>query len=735
MTAPQPFPGVRKKRKERYRLLKLVGQGGSGAVYKAEDLELDRIIAVKLLHPTLAGDERFVDLLKREVVVASQITHPNVVRVFDVSHLRNSPIITMAFIQGESLASVLHRDGALSTPRIIHFGRQICSALEAAHRQGVVHRDLKPQNLLVDHQSDIYISDFGLSHASSAGNHEAIQSSSRPGSLRYMSPEQFHALPCDQRSDIFSFGLVLHEMLTGTALDVDHDTSDKIAIDRKTGLPVTFPEGVSVPLVAIALRCLAQNPAERYQSASEILAGFPRDLFAADLGAADNAAIKIFPRAPGSRWTSVREHFPARLGAIIALIVLAGAGTWGVWYSGGFSPAVSFDELYRDASLNLQNAEDARALQKAATLFRSAAILKPTEAVFEGIAKAELRLYQLEADRRSLSDARSAVKRMEQLNGKSRAAALLHAEIEIADGEPGSAVSRLNHIVESEGASDEVLRSLAKAQFLTGHSAEALHTWELAIKLNPNYWPNHNGYGAVLMKLGRPEDAQAEFRKVIQLNPDSHLGYSNLGAAYIAAGDFAKAIAVTNKSLTIRATAQQYNNLGTALYYTGSLHAAIEVFLKAVELNPHSELYETNLGGAYGSAAQTDKANEAYAKAVLLGQDALRGSPGNAKLMARLALSLAKTGHMDEARHRLRLAVAAAPGNPEILYSKAQYAVIQHQYAEGAAAVKEALDKGYSIKLAARDPEIKPLWTDADLAKRFQAELKRGLGALQTTSW
>ena len=724
-TVPQLLTRPLRKRKERYRLLKLIGQGGTGAVYKAEDLELDRIIAVKLLHPMLAGNERYVNLLKREVVVASQITHPNIVRVFDVSNLRNSPIITMAFIQGENLASILHRDGALSTPRIVHFGRQICSALEEAHRRGVVHRDLKPQNLLVDHQSQIYISDFGLAHVSSLANHEAIESSSRPGTLRYMSPEQFHALPCDPRSDIFSFGLILFEMLTGSALEIDHNSTGPIAIDRKTGRAVAFADEVSATLAAIALRCMAQNPGDRYQSASEILASFPRECF----------AVEGIPKCPAYGWNRLRNHPHAALAGATSLALLVAMCFWWSWHSHKFFASASFDQLYRDASSELQKEEDVRSLERAAALFQSAAALNPVEIAFEGIAKAELHLYQLEADRQRLTPARAAVQQMEKLNGKSRSAALLHAEIEMAEGAPAAAAARLQRLLASERPSDEVLRLLAKAQLVAGQSSEAVASWNGAVGLNPNYWPNHNGFGAALIKLGRPEEAQAEFRKVIQLAPESYVGYTNLGAAYVALGEFRKAIAVTDKSLTLRATAKQYNNLGSALYYTGSPHSSIQLFLKAVELNPRSELYQSNLGEAYRCVGQTAQAEAAYVKAVQLAQEGLRESPGNARLIARLAVSLAKTGRTNEAKAQLSLALAGSPGNPEILYSKAQLALVQHQYAEGAAAVREALDQGYPIKVAARDPEIMPLWADPELKKRFKSELSRGSAANEANTW
>lgn len=692
-------------------------------MYKAEDLELDRIIAVKILHPMLASDEHYVNLLKREVVVASQITHPNIVRVFDVASLHNSPVITMAFIQGENLASVLRRDGALSTPRVVHFGLQICSGLEEAHRCGVVHRDLKPQNLLIDHQSQIFISDFGLAQAASAGNHEAIETSNRPGTLRYMSPEQFHGLPCDPRSDLFSFGLVLYEMLTGTALEVDHDATGQIAIDRKTGLPARLPETVPGPLAKIALRCLSQRRVDRYQSASEIFESFPRDLFTGNYETVVQSDVGQPSTGAAIAWDGLRTR--PRIEAVAGLALIAGVGILTLWNSHVKASSPSFDQLFREASSELLNNDDAHSLERAATLFQSAARLKGTEPVYEGLAKAEFRLYELEANRQQLNEAESAIQMAEKLNVTSRAAALLHAQIDIANQAPASAVTRLNRVLASGRPSDEILRPLAEAQFLSGRSSEALDTWQRAVDLNPNYWRNHNGFGAMLMQVGQPGKAEAAFRKVIQLNPDSYVGYSNLGAAYISSGEFQKAIAVTNKSLAIHATAKQYNNLGTALYYTGSCHAAIQLFLKAVELSPHSEIFAGNLGEAYRCTGDSVKAKAAYGNALQLAQDALRETPNDARLLSRLSLFLAKAGHIDAGMRILSSALAGSPGNPEVLYSQALMCVVKSQYSEGASAVRAALDHGYSLRVAASDPELRPLWTDADLKNRFEAELSR----------
>lgn len=732
--APKLFPRGRRKPKDRYRLLKLLGQGSWGAVYKAEDLELDRIIAIKLLHAWLFNDERYLDALKREVVIASGITHPNVVRVFDLSKIGNAPALTMEYIQGETLASALKRNSSLSIPRVWHYLRQICSGLEEAHRCGVVHRDLKPQNILVSYEGKLFISDFGLAHASREVKYR-FESNDGVGTLRYMSPEQFHALPVDTRSDIFSLGLILYEMLSGVALEVDHNAAGEQTIDSKTGLVVLLPDTVPAALRVIALCCLARNPAERYQNVSEILALMPHEIPADDciepIVSSNRASGTTPDRADddGSIKVARGRKRGWMLGVVMGfLVLLIGTGIWSHWRFQNGSGSSSFEQLYRAATSELAQ-NNPVSLQKAATLFQSAASLRPSDKAFEGLAKANLRTYQLGADRHWLTQARTAIEKAEQLNQRSRSANLLHAEIDLADGQPGAAMLRLNRMLSAQSPSDEVLRLVAKSQLLAGHVSESLETWQKVLTLNPNYWVNHNGFGSALMALGHPNQAKAEFRKVIQLNPSSYVGYANLGAAYVSSGEFEKAIPVTEKSLSIQPAAPQYNNLGTALYYTGSCHAALQLFRRAVELNPHSELYFGNLGEAYRCTGDKESAKAAYVNALELAQEAQRQQPSSPRATARLAILLAKMDHFEEAQHMLASALAREPENPEVLYSKAVMCVIQNEYSEAALAAKAALSHGYSIAVAARDPELKALWADPDLMRRFQAELSRGSGS------
>jgi serine/threonine protein kinase len=186
--APQVIRRQRPKAKDRYIIEHLIGQGGMGAVYKARDVELERTVALKLLHPGLRnGDSE--QRLKRELVLASRVSHRHVVRVYDFGEIRGTKFISMAFIDGENLESLLAREGRLAVVRAIHIAEELCEALRAAHTVGVVHRDLKPQNILLDTNGSAYISDFGLARSSTEPNGDITKAGEYPGSPAYMSPE------------------------------------------------------------------------------------------------------------------------------------------------------------------------------------------------------------------------------------------------------------------------------------------------------------------------------------------------------------------------------------------------------------------------------------------------------------------------------------------------------------------------------------------------------------------
>jgi serine/threonine protein kinase/lipopolysaccharide biosynthesis regulator YciM len=255
----------------RYEIIQILGQGGMGAVYKAKDLELDRVVAVKVIRPDLASHPDILQRFKQELILARQITHRNVIRIFDLSEAGGIKFITMEFIEGQDLKSLVTEKGRVSFDEAAKFLEQVCLALEAAHGEGVVHRDLKPQNIMVDRQGRASVMDFGIARSVEAGG--MTMTGMVVGTPEYMSPEQVMGERVDVRSDLFTLGVIFYELLTG-AMPYQSDSLQGAMFKRTREIPKPPKEvDPTVPQILsdITAKCLQISPATRYQSAREIL--------------------------------------------------------------------------------------------------------------------------------------------------------------------------------------------------------------------------------------------------------------------------------------------------------------------------------------------------------------------------------------------------------------------------------------------------------------------------------
>ncbi|MGH9726254.1 MAG: serine/threonine-protein kinase, partial [Candidatus Acidiferrales bacterium] len=199
----------------RYRIESLLGQGGMGRVYKAYDKDLDRTVAIKVVRQGMMGDVDALKRFKQELLLASKISHKNILRIHDMGEVGEIKFITMAYVEGQDLQRIILDNPKMPIERMLSFAQQLAEALAAAHSEGVVHRDLKPQNILVAKNDQIYVSDFGLAKSFEEGAVGMTKTGAFLGTPRYMSPEQVEGKPADQRSDLYAYGLILYEMAVG----------------------------------------------------------------------------------------------------------------------------------------------------------------------------------------------------------------------------------------------------------------------------------------------------------------------------------------------------------------------------------------------------------------------------------------------------------------------------------------------------------------------------------------
>src|SRR5437870_2326972 len=255
----------------RYEILELLGEGGMGAVYKARDRELDRWVALKVIRPELANQQEVLRRFKQELILARQVTHKNVIRIFDLGEADGIKFISMDFIEGQDLRGLLRQKGRLTPEESTAIIVQVCQALEAAHAEGVVHRDLKPQNIMLDSQGRATVMDFGIARSMELTG--MTQTGALLGTPDYMSPEQAKGQEVDARSDLFTLGIIFYELLTGKTpyrADTVLGTLLKRTQERARP-PHELDPDLPRYLSDVVVRCLEIDPQLRYQSASEII--------------------------------------------------------------------------------------------------------------------------------------------------------------------------------------------------------------------------------------------------------------------------------------------------------------------------------------------------------------------------------------------------------------------------------------------------------------------------------
>ena len=305
---------------DRYRIVGLLGRGGMGEVYRADDLKLKQPVALKFLPESLTSNGPALARFYREVSVARQISHRHVCRVYDVAEFEGQHFISMEFVRGEELASLLKRIGRLPQAKAIDVARQLCAGLAAVHERGVLHRDLKPANIMLDEHGDVRITDFGIA----ALAEELDQRESMAGTPAYMSPEQLEGHELTTKSDIYSLGLVLYEIFTGKRAFEASTLPELINLRRSDTTPTSLGELVPEldPLVErVVFRCLERDPAKRPASALQVAAALPGgDPLAAALAAGETPSPEMVAAAP--KQGGLRPAVAASLFA--SVLVLAG---------------------------------------------------------------------------------------------------------------------------------------------------------------------------------------------------------------------------------------------------------------------------------------------------------------------------------------------------------------------------------------------------------------------------
>lgn len=311
---------------EKYQIIEELGKGGMGKVYRALDREIEEYVAIKIIRPEIAADKTIIQRFRNELKIARKISHKNVCRMFDLNKEGETYYITMEYVHGEDLKSSIRRMGQLSLGKALFIVKQVCDGLSEAHRLGIIHRDLKPQNIMIDGDGNVRIMDFGI-----ARSHETsglTDSGGVVGTAEYMSPEQVDGISVDLRSDIYSLGIILYELVTGST-PFDGTTPMSVALKRMLQSPAEpskingqIPEGLS----KVIMTCLNKDREKRYESTDGLLLDLKE--IESHLPSTD----KVIPKSKSYTTKEITVSFKPKkiliIAASISIVAAAGILIW-----------------------------------------------------------------------------------------------------------------------------------------------------------------------------------------------------------------------------------------------------------------------------------------------------------------------------------------------------------------------------------------------------------------------
>ncbi len=695
----------------RYEILGVLGQGGMGAVYQARDRELDRMIALKVIRPELATDPAILLRFKQELILSRNITHKNVVRIFDLGEADGIRFISMEYVDGEDLRTLLRRQGKFSHKEAIAVVEQVCRALDAAHSEGVIHRDLKPQNIMRDKHGRIVVMDFGL--ARSLGETGMTQTGAIVGTLEYMSPEQALGSTLDQRSDIFSVGLIFYELLTGKApYEADTAIASLMKRTREEARSASDVDG-SVPrsLSAIVGRCLEREPANRYHSAVELLQQLTTWESNPNISAESLSKMIAHPIVhrsrfnldlPGKSWMWI-------IGAVLVIALATFAGRTVLNRA-----APSSDEMTRGipslkqgkyvAILPLKQVGDEKTLGYVADGIQEALAAKLFQlkeihlASSDAVDKAAARNLPLSKLARELG-VNLVLQGMVQGNSDK-----LRVTLNLVDATSGKLVWS-QEFPGSPGdvlaLEDQIYNPLASALSLkptdeeqarvgahptenvkaydlylqgrnilrNGHTQDAykqaVGLFDQAIEKDSNFALAYTGLADSSLRMyGETKDgmwaqkatlAAQQAERLSNNLPEVHL---SLGSVYSMTGKYTEAVSELKRALELAPNSDEaYRNLGDAYSLSGQSEEAIEAFQKAVAANSYYWTNHNALGNAYFGLGDNPKALPEFQKVIEIAPDSPMGYEG-------VGMVYLREGKWGEAIPQYQKALALAPDAP-----------------------------------------------------------------------
>jgi serine/threonine-protein kinase len=699
-----------------YEIVAPIGAGGMGEVYRARDLRLEREVAIKVLPVDVSRDRTRIARFEREAKILASLNHPNVVTIHEINSLEGISFIAMEYIRGRELRRVLRQLERIPLSEIVGYGIQVAEALAAAHRASIVHRDVKPSNIMLTDDGLIKVLDFGLAKVS-----ERIESTINPvtqpgvavGTTHYMSPEQASGDEIGPASDVFSFGVVMYEMLSHKRPFEGGSQAELFrAILTADPAPLTsVAPHVPPDLAAVVHRCLKPKPDARYRDGGHLvreLREVQRRLSQEGQDRSTTVTIAVEPPRK-IRWNPRRIWITAAIGAVLATgfaaYVALGHGRWPIALPSVSSPASS--AVLQEAKAYLQRYDRPGNIDRAIEKLERELKTDPHNAALEAaLTEAYTRKYTKTSDKEWLRKARelgqTAVTANDDLAMAHQALGTALAE----EGQNDDAVRELNRALDLDPLSSQATLGLAKIRASQHRPDEAGELFRRAIELSPGDWRPLHEAGRFAFRQARYPEAIEGWSKAVALTPDNTVLMSALGAGYHMNGQYAEAASTFQRVLEVDPTGMVWSNFGTARLYQGRYAEAVPALEKATQLEPNKSLYWGNLGDAYRWSHLKEKAAGAYKRAIQLARDALQVNERDTLTRSRLGLYLANSGDSTHALAAIAEARQQAPDDATVLFNSALVYEITHNRDKAFDSLERAIGLGYSMHEVANNAEL-----------------------------
>ena len=721
----------------RYHIIRALGVGGMGAVYQAWDAELGVAVAIKVIRPeALADPEAAAEIqrrFKRELLLARQVTHKNVVRIHDLGEINGIKYITMTFVDGADLATVLKREGRLPVPKVMRIARDVVAGLLAAHKAGVVHRDLKPANIVIERTGDALIMDFGIARSSSRGAVAPVASapagvrqSTAPadatrlgaivGTVEYMAPEQMRGGEVDHRADIYALGLMLYDMLVGREHRGKSAQSAIAELQKRMEQPPPTAKSI-VPEIPDALdqlisRCLEPDPANRYATTEELAADLAR------LG------------DDGKRIPLPRRFTPRMIAAAAVLVAALVGGTW--WFTRTPPPAKAHDPIsiviadFRngtsDSTFGDVMAQTARRALEGATFISAydrakmgSIGVRPPPTLDDAAARA-IALKQgfgvvLGGSIQQAGDGYDiAVTATQTVTGNVMTTAKGHASskdqvlptatrlmarVRKALGDPTSESAQLFAMRSLTASSPEAVKYYAAAVESQAQAKveDARQNYLKAVELDPNFGLAYQGLAVTSWNLGRPQEADKYIQQALQ-----HLDtmtdrerFATRGYYDKLIGDNAQCVKEYGDLLArYPADATAHNGRAACFYNLRDMKSAVDELTQAVRMLPNHAGFKTNLALLTALAGDFDAAARE-----------VQALPQNPFTLQVLAYSQTGRGELAPAVETYKKIAATGPAGASTAASGlGDLAIYEGRFSDGI----QILEQGSAADLSAKNP-------------------------------